>query len=121
MTVFRKILSVLKGLLVSAISIVPMLGSFGVKVPDEVKRATGVAPLVVGMMDGVEVILGDGTGEIKKAAVVAGTTAAVKVMQEMSTGGQKETFNKIDLNAIPILIDAVAEAANSVAKVIKEE
>jgi hypothetical protein len=119
MTIFRKILSVLKGLIVSAISIVPMLGAFGVKVPAQVTQATTAAPLVIGMMDGVEVMLGSGTGEAKKAAVVAGATAAIQVMQQMSTGGQKETFDKIDISAIPLLVDAIAGAANNVESAVK--
>jgi len=121
MTVFRKVLSVIKSLLVSAISIVPMLGAFGVKVPIQVTQATVAAPLVVSMMDGVEVMLGDGTGEVKKADVIAGTTAAIQVMQQMSTGGQKETFDKIDVTAIPILIDSLAAAANNVNTTVKTE
>ena len=113
---FTKILNVLKGLFSGFAQIIPLLSAFGVKVPPEAIKAANAAPLVTGIMQNMEDLLGDGTGAVKKAAVVAMATAGVQVLQSMSTGGQKTTWDGVDVAGIPALVEVIATAANGVIK-----
>lgn len=58
-------------------------------------------------MTTIEKLLGPGTGVQKKAFVKDGVKAVVKEMSAVSTGGQKQTWETIDLFMTPIsrLID----------------
>lgn len=93
---FTKALSFIKG----------VLGSAGVLVP-----------IVIGLMTSAENAMGDGTGALKKAAVTAGVVGFTDSMKEISTGGQKETWEQITPDMVSGLIDTVATVANGISKV----
>ena len=56
-------------------------------------------------------------GPLKKAAVEAGAIGFVEGMQVASTGGQKETWEKITPETVSVLIDTIATVANGISKV----
>ncbi len=111
--IFTKALSFIKGILGSAGIITPILALFGVAVPPV---ALAAVPIVIGLMTKAEEALGDGTGPIKKAAVEAGVLGFADAMKEVSTGGQKETWEQITPEMISKLIDTVATVANGISK-----
>ena len=112
--IFTKALSFIKGILGSASVITPILALFGVAIPP---AALAVVPMVLGLMNQAEEALGDGTGPLKKAAVEAGAIGFVEGMQVASTGGQKETWEKITPETVSVLIDTIATVANGISKV----
>lgn len=67
-------------------------------------------PLITNLMKIAENLLGNGTGEKKKAFVVEGVTHIIKAMPGVSTGGQKETWTIINkaLDPIKNLINIIA-------------
>ena len=111
---FTKALSFIKGILGSASIITPILALFGVAIPPV---ALAAVPIVTGLMNQAEDALGDGTGPLKKAAVEAGVLGFVEGMQNASTGGQKETWDKISPETVSALIDTIATVANGISKV----
>jgi len=72
--------------------------------------ALQLIPLIINLMTTIEKLLGPGTGVQKKAFVKDGVKQVVKEMSTVSTGGQKETWQTIDLFMEPIsgLIDVLA-------------
>ena len=69
-------------------------------------------PLITSLMEIAEKVLdGRGEGTKKKAFVKDGLQQTIKTMSEISTGGQKETWQNLDLFWSPIsrLIDILAE------------
>lgn len=72
-----------------------------------------LAPRIFDFIVAVEKIFGPGTGETKKQAVVGMTQAVIGGIQQVSTGGQKET---IDALAEPIgkAVDGLVAIANAV-------
>ncbi len=72
--------------------------------------ALQLIPLIINLMTTIERLLGTGTGVQKKAFVKDGVKQVVKEMSAVSTGGQKETWQTIDLFMGPIsgLIDVLA-------------
>ena len=72
--------------------------------------ALQLIPLIVNLMSIIEKLLGPGTGIQKKEFVKDGVKQVVKEMSKVSTGGQKETWETIDLHMEPIssLIDVLA-------------
>lgn len=109
---FTKALNIIKGLLAGAGALAPILALFGVAVPP---AAAAAIPATIGLMTAAEEALGDGTGPIKKEAVVAGMGAFTSVMQNVSTGGQKETWDKVTPEVISISIDTLSTVANNIA------
>ena len=67
-------------------------------------------PLLISLIETAEKLLGAGTGVKKKEFVKDGVTQVIKAMPDLSTGGQKETWEKINEFLVPIsgLIDAIA-------------
>ena len=67
-------------------------------------------PLIINLMVTIEKLLGAGTGVQKKEFVKDGIKQVVKGMTSVSTGGQKETWQAVDLLMVPIssLIDILA-------------
>ena len=67
-------------------------------------------PLITNLIKIAESVLGSGTGVKKKAFVVDGVTQVVKAMPDVSTGGQRETWEAINfaMPAIKGLIDVLA-------------
>jgi len=55
-------------------------------------------PFVVKLMEAAEQVFGDGTGEQKKQAVMAGTEAVMSGIVGTSTGGQKNWWQKFSGN-----------------------
>lgn len=110
---FTKALNILKGLLAGAGTLAPILSLLGVAIPPV---AVAAIPATIGLMTAAEEALGDGTGPLKKEAVVAGVQSFTNVMQTVSTGGQKETWDKVTPEVVTTMIDAVATAANGIAK-----
>jgi hypothetical protein len=109
---FSKALDFLKGLIGSFSLLAPILAAFGVVIAPQ---AIALAPVAVAMMNAAEAALGDGTGPLKKEAVTAGMTAFVAGMAAVSTGGQKETYEKIDAVGVSTLIDTIATVGNNIA------
>ena len=72
--------------------------------------ALQLIPLITSLMKTAESILGSGAGIQKKEFVKDGVKQTVKTMSELSTGGQKQTWQMIDLFIGPIsgLIDTLA-------------
>ena len=72
--------------------------------------ALQLIPLIINLMIMIEKLLGPGTGVQKKEFVKDGVKQVVKGMAAVSTGGQKETWQAIDLIMVPIsgLIDILA-------------
>ena len=74
--------------------------------------AVTLMPFVVKMVGFVEQIFGAGTGEVKKQAVLGATQAVFEGMQQVSTGGQKETWDKLQ-EPVGKLIDGIVDIANA--------
>lgn len=74
--------------------------------------AVNLMPFIIKMVGFVEEIFGDGTGETKKAAVMGATQAVFSGMQAVSTGGQKETWDKLQ-EPVGKLIDGIVDIANA--------
>jgi hypothetical protein len=110
---FKKALAIIKGIITGAAIISPILSLFGVKIPQE---AVAAVPATIALMDAAEE-LGSGTGALKKEAVMQGMSAFTSVMQTVSTGGQKETWDKVTPEVISKSIDVIAEIANNVSTV----
>lgn len=72
--------------------------------------ALQLIPLIINLMTCIEKLLGPGTGVQKKEFVKDGVRQVVKEMSAVSTGGQKQTWETIDLFMAPIsgLIDVLA-------------
>ena len=72
--------------------------------------ALQLIPLIINLMTTIEKLLGSGTGVQKKEFVKDGVKEVVKEMSAVSTGGQKETWETVDLFMGPIsrLIDVLA-------------
>jgi len=64
--------------------------------------ALKLIPLVINLIQVAEGVLGKGEGVKKKAFVVDGVTETIKAMPEVSTGGQKETWETIN-EAMPTI------------------
>lgn len=71
--------------------------------------ALQLIPLIINLMTTIEKLLGPGTGVQKKEFVKGGIRLVVKEMSNVSTGGQEETWQAIDLIMEPIsgLIDVL--------------
>lgn len=72
--------------------------------------ALQLIPLIINLMTTIEKLLGSGTGVQKKEFVKDGVKQVVKEMSAVSTGGQKQTWQTVDLFMEPIsrLIDVLA-------------
>jgi hypothetical protein len=111
---FSKVLSFLKMVIGSAGVLAPVLAAFGVVIPPV---AIAILPLMTDLMGHAEDAMPTaGSGAIKKAAVTAGVTGFVNSMAQLSTGGQKETYQKITSEMVSGLIDTVAAVANGIAQ-----
>jgi hypothetical protein len=110
---FLKALDVITGILSGAGVLAPILAALGVAVPP---AAVAAVPATVTMMKAAEEALGDGTGLLKKAAVTKGAVAFVEGMQEVSTGGQKETWERVTPEAVGATVDVIAGVANQIAE-----
>jgi hypothetical protein len=110
---FQKALNIIKTIFTTTGFFAPLLSLFGVTIPPV---ALSLAPVAVSLMTAAEDALGDGTGPLKKAAVTSGLVAFAGAMKEVSTGGQKETWNVITDESISTLIDTVATVANGISK-----
>lgn len=72
--------------------------------------ALQLIPLIMNLMTTIEKIMGPGTGVQKKEFVKDGVRQVVKEMSAVSTGGQKQTWETVDLFMEPIsrLIDVLS-------------
>lgn len=71
-------------------------------------------PAMVALMNAAEDALGDGTGPLKKQAVTNGMVAFTETMKQVSTGGQKETWEQFTPELVGTAIDVIADVANTV-------
>lgn len=115
---FTSALNFIKGILSSAGVFAPLLTMFGVTIPPV---ALAVVPIITTLMNSAEESLGDGTGALKKSAVVSGAVAFTKTMQTVSTGGQKETWSKITPELVDTTIDTIATIANGISNLSDNE
>lgn len=74
--------------------------------------AVNLMPFIIKVVGFVEGIFGNGTGEVKKAAVMGATQAVFEGMKAVSTGGQKETWTAIE-EPVSKLIDGIVTLANA--------
>ena len=114
MGTFVEALGKIKAILSSLIGIAPILSLFGVSVP---QAAVVGVPAVVALMNAAEESLGDGTGPLKKKAVMSGAVAFTETMKQVSTGGQKETWEQFTPELVGKTIDVIADVANTVSLV----
>lgn len=72
--------------------------------------ALQLLPLLTNLITMAEKLLGDGEGVKKKAFVKDGVEQTIKAISSVSTGGQKETWQNIELFYEPLsgLIDSLA-------------
>ena len=77
--------------------------------------AVGVAKAIPDLISSAEKAIGDGNGPIKKQYVMEGAEKLVEAMKEVSTGGQKETWEDIApfASAITDGICSAVKAVNS--------
>lgn len=75
----------------------------------------GIVTLVMNLVGLVEKLYSDfkGSGAVKKQTVMEMAQAAVGGMQQVSTGGQADTWNAV-ASVLPTLIDAGVAVMNSV-------
>lgn len=72
-----------------------------------------LVPLVIKLISFVENLIADaGKGEVKKSVVMGATKTILEAGAAVSTGGQKETWEKI-APAVSGLIDASVSLANA--------
>lgn len=112
---FTKALAIIKSVLGSSTVIAPILAAFGVTIP---AAATAAIPAAITLMTAAEEAFGDGTGTIKKAAVTKGLVAITEGMQEVSTGGQAETWAAVTPEVISTTVDTIASVANQIAETL---
>lgn len=108
---FVSALGKIKAILSSLMGIAPILSLFGVAVP---QAAVVGVPAMVALMNAAEDALGDGTGPLKKQAVTNGMVAFTETMKQVSTGGQKETWEQFTPELVGTAIDVIADVANTV-------
>lgn len=108
---FTKVLGVIKGLFSSSGVIVPILAACGVAVPP---LAIAVLPVITGLMTTAEEAYGSGTGPLKKSFVEQGAMQIVEGMKQVSTGGQKATWEGVTPEMVGGIVDVVAKVANTI-------
>jgi len=121
METWKKALNIAKVILLTIPTFLGAFFAFGGQKTKELEMAQNLAPVAVAMINSAESVMGDGTGEAKKAAVVAGLTAFSGAMAEYSTGGQKETWNIIKDGDIGCVVDAIVGTVNAVADQVESK
>lgn len=104
---FKKLGTVMKGVL-------PILGGIATFFFPEIPIAAKILAALPGLIDSAENAFGDGTGAIKKQFVMEGAEKIVAAMEDLSTGGQKETWEKI-APMTSTIVDGIVAGVNSLA------
>lgn len=108
MDFFKKLGAVVCGL-------APVLGAVATIVFPAGGAAVAIGTKIIGALPGLitaaENAFGDGTGPVKKQYVMEGAEKIVATMADVSTGGQKETWEKLQPFTSTI-VDSIITAAN---------
>lgn len=76
---------------------------------------TKILGALPGLITAAENAFGDGTGPIKKQYVMEGAEKIVQTMSDVSTGGQKETWNTL-APLTSTIVDSIITAANGLSE-----
>ena len=87
-------------------------GVMTVVAPELVVPAKIIAALP-GLITTAEAALGDGSGPVKKAAVMQGAQLLAKDITDVSTGGQKATWEQYS-PMVSVLVDTIVAGVNSI-------
>lgn len=104
---FKKLGAVMKGVL-------PILSGVAGFFFPQIPIAGKILAALPGLIDSAENAFGDGTGPIKKQYVMEGAEKIVATMSDLSTGGQKETWEQI-APLTSTIIDGIVAGVNSLA------
>lgn len=104
---FKKLGQVMQG-------VIPILSGIATFFFPEIPIAAKILAALPGLIDSAENAFGDGTGPIKKAYVMDGAEKLVAAMGDISTGGQKDTWETIAPFTSSI-VDGIVAGVNSLA------
>jgi len=110
MDFFTNLANVVKGLF-------PILSGIASVFFPEVTIAPKILNALPGLVGAAEQIFGAGEGELKKEYVMTAAEGIVGIMADVSTGGQKETWEKI-APLTSTMVDAIVAGTNSVGAVV---
>ena len=91
----------------------PILSGVLAAVAPEAVIPAEIISAIPGLITVAEQIGGDGTGPVKKAAVMAGAQLIAQDITNASTGGQKATWEKYS-PAVSVLVDSIVSGINAI-------
>jgi hypothetical protein len=91
----------------------PILSTVMTVIAPELVVPAQIISALPGLITTAEAALGDGSGPIKKAAVMQGAQLLAKDITDMSTGGQKATWEQYS-PMVSVLVDSIVAGVNAV-------